>query len=1063
MKFTPLFWISLSLVTGFAAVTEGGLIDPFKSGISKVAEDIQQSNAGTDFQTTIDQAKSTKDTVFEGFNTGTSTLKGVFSGEETLESASTNIKSTVTNSNSAPGSFTPTSPIATAFTTTAGAMSFQDTASLLTEENIKHVTSLLGVQNTEFESYSTADVVANGINALLESSQAQDGGNQRGGSRTGAELLSDSRGRDGRIDTSSSSFQTYLGLASSYLEGSSGETTVDLGGSGLQWSFSSKSFLETALSLAANGPSTWETLQSVGSGEIAMADLLGVLADMDMTCGWQASVGGNSNAVNINFRDKNEVLHLQIIPQTLDSQAIWIKGNYPKAKYFSYQSYIVSRSGGFTATGSIADFQISGRGNPYTAKNFDESKYNVDDEYDIYFTTDGSKGYENEVAYNPDGLEEDGQFIVLAHHLVLDENIPLAQGSKVWGGVNSPAIRVKALDIARTGAWFLIPSCNGKNDAVVEAFIDNQLGRIETVREVDVQCPLANIDNNFIATDQLQYFDIKYEDHITSCGSKNVVDGDLITVVEGILPAKNSVRYSSFSIVDLLPPGVTKATITDDQIRSYYDASDDEDVKYNIVLAPTQLVLNRCGLTNLPNYAFIKYVPMGNTMNPGIIYREVVGQNFEGRTRDTSLYNALDLCEKQGDCYNPLFFNATMQEFYPQVQYFQCNFFGKLSKAPVGDYTWTNPNFPTEIPTPSWVKLERENPELCVPKLEMKVTTKSAYDLYVDGEQVGFYSGFDGFSINQPALKGWGPTIIPADNTTADVRDKLITDVPEVATIAVKFPKEGESIVIDMNACGEGMGTDYNWKCTDKPENDDWYLPDFDDSKWPYAGILSTAEIVDTYPGISYNPDHTFAITPQKCPSKSRFLSNLYCRGTMKLSCTRYCTSSKVEKYSSFCKDEKKRVGIAHVSSPAQLDVYANNRYMGKTPTGGKTSTLLFNVPDSNTRFITFAIKAVDYSARGLRSAFIGDFSVCGIDFLTNNIDWKCTNEIPEEGWHEYGYDDSDWQSAVVTEGANGVKRWGYAEGVSPEAYWIWSNEVNFNGMSTIHCRATIENPLFQL
>ena len=48
----------------------------------------------------------------------------------------------------------------------------------------------------------------------------------------------------------------------------------------------------------------------------------------------------------------------------------------------------------------------------------------------------------------------------------------------------------------------------------------------------------------------------------------------------------------------------------------------------------------------------------------------------------------------------------------------------------------------------------------------------------------------------------------------------------------------------------------------------------------------------------------------------------------------------------------------------------------------------------------------------------------------------------PESGWETLGFDDAHWHAAVeiATNGNNPYANYGCIDGVSPDAYWIWTH-----------------------
>jgi hypothetical protein len=86
--------------------------------------------------------------------------------------------------------------------------------------------------------------------------------------------------------------------------------------------------------------------------------------------------------------------------------------------------------------------------------------------------------------------------------------------------------------------------------------------------------------------------------------------------------------------------------------------------------------------------------------------------------------------------------------------------------------------------------------------------------------------------------------------------------------------------------------------------------------------------------------------------------------------------------------------------------------------------------------------------------------SVNGGEYLVTSSEWKCSSTLVS-GWEFLGFDDSSWPSAVEIglNGNNPVYDYGCIDGVSPDAYWIWTSGYS-SAIGTVHrnifCRGYI-------
>ena len=78
-------------------------------------------------------------------------------------------------------------------------------------------------------------------------------------------------------------------------------------------------------------------------------------------------------------------------------------------------------------------------------------------------------------------------------------------------------------------------------------------------------------------------------------------------------------------------------------------------------------------------------------------------------------------------------------------------------------------------------------------------------------------------------------------------------------------------------------------------------------------------------------------------------------------------------------------------------------------------------------------------------------------DSILTNSNWKCTN-VFHDNWMDVDYEDLSWPSATQI-CVNGVGIWGWIDGISRNAYWIWTpNYISSanNWDQSVYCRLNI-------
>jgi len=227
-----------------------------------------------------------------------------------------------------------------------------------------------------------------------------------------------------------------------------------------------------------------------------------------------------------------------------------------------------------------------------------------------------------------------------------------------------PNIRVRAMGVGKLGFWMNFNTCPDSNTEQLKKFTDTKLSFQEGVSDVTVNCTVFNMENNFVAYDDDQYFKLPHDRHLVGCGNRQMVyskssSSDLIIVVGGKLFPSADARYVSVSMVDIYPPGQNIKTVTDSDIRKFYKATTDSP-QYMIAFYPSLSVAQRCKI-NFPITPYQVLYGYATSSFPGVVYREILGEG----SNPNLLANLRPTCELTGDCGNPLYWSKSMGDYYP--------------------------------------------------------------------------------------------------------------------------------------------------------------------------------------------------------------------------------------------------------------------------------------------------------------------------------------------------------------------------------------------------------------
>lgn len=380
-------------------------------------------------------------------------------------------------------------------------------------------------------------------------------------------------------------------------------------------------------------------------------------------CAWQFSF--TPTDVSVIAPEPHVIYHYSLHTIFEHDKTVYrIRGQFPKVRYFSVQTYTFLRQ----PIDGRADYQIkpSSGVNPFTTPvhSADENGY-----YEIYFTANGDQGYPNELrAYHPDrmltrlqgGRNTSYNLFTMAIRFYAsdprnDQSLTWGKGASLFGFVDPPIVEWKKHD---QEAFQVIPQCTAAEEQCNTAILDKFMSFPQFLLPLrDIPgfiCPVAEtekINSDFylwraklpaildlyigFKNSDVTYF---YWCDIAARMGKNFVlkiTGTLGTTPMGLYdeplvskPEEYDARYISFHAVDLRPPMPSYSAIYDGDLWAQHGKGWNR--QYSIVSAEFEYVAEACGLLDHSKDTFLAFNRADGNMSsrhvatPGIIYREIL-------------------------------------------------------------------------------------------------------------------------------------------------------------------------------------------------------------------------------------------------------------------------------------------------------------------------------------------------------------------------------------------------------------------------------------------------------
>lgn len=402
-----------------------------------------------------------------------------------------------------------------------------------------------------------------------------------------------------------------------------------------------------------------------------------------------------------------------------DSTIIRIHGEFPKVRYFSYQTYEMPTG---VPMASLPDYRIipddKQKLNPYSSK----PKGNTTEKntYTIYITPKGDHGLKNEIpilnSTTPASKCNDspnGCSTVLFLRLYIGEANynPFDKGDDIvnWGYVAPP--QVTQMDIFNEDGFFMNGGspkeyCNEAiRNSVTQKLYVVQATKLEEVNKWEGSEDWDNKNNNFIIyTGRKNFTPFPNQDSSYLFASANpelVAPMALLMKITGKLPvtpnsltepiyigdAKNyEVRYFSLSTINPATTQPTYDAIIDKHVIEFMKTNqpNNKEGRFSIIAGPDQELAQKCGLLKDNESLFLSTVPrdakgkstykrMKNLV--AFVFREILSREQLYGGVDKSVSYAFKQCQLQGGnaCYQGANIKKYMDDEYPTIEYFVCD------------------------------------------------------------------------------------------------------------------------------------------------------------------------------------------------------------------------------------------------------------------------------------------------------------------------------------------------------------------------------------------------------
>jgi len=380
-------------------------------------------------------------------------------------------------------------------------------------------------------------------------------------------------------------------------------------------------------------------------------------------CAWQFSF--TPTDVSVIAPEPHVIYHYSLHTMFEHDTTVYrIRGQFPKVRYFSVQTYTFLRQ----PIDGIADYHMT----PSTGINPFLNRVNSSDDnghYEVYFTANGDHGYPNELrAYQPDrglttlrgGKNTSFNLFTMAIRFYAsdpsnDQSVIWGRGPSLFGFVDPPTVEWRKHD---NGAWQVIPQCSPTeqqcNTAILDSFMSFPQFLLPLRDIPGFICPVAEKDkinsDFYLWRAKLPqildlYIGFKNSDvtYLYWCDIAARMGKDFVLKITGTLgstpkglydeplvshPWEYDSRYISFHAVDLRPPIPSYSAIYDGDLWAKHGPGWNR--QYTIISAEDESVAEACGLLDRSKDSFLAFSRADGNMSsrhvatPGIIYREIL-------------------------------------------------------------------------------------------------------------------------------------------------------------------------------------------------------------------------------------------------------------------------------------------------------------------------------------------------------------------------------------------------------------------------------------------------------
>jgi len=401
--------------------------------------------------------------------------------------------------------------------------------------------------------------------------------------------------------------------------------------------------------------------------------------------------------------DGNAYYNIMVLPNFDENTVYQITGQFPKTRYFSYQTYSLGKTSqdGMLNVDSASDFDLepdSGK-NPWMEPIANDYERGV---YTIHLTKNKDKNLKNERQAIHEDSDSSTSFIIMRLYRLEEGVIDTALGDyrRAFGGVPAPIVKKMGDD----GIFYVLRDCHLelpyrkeketyhelREEFQAQSCIKNrQTGRFSVYRG-----PPYEVSEN-----SRPLFSNNDGDYLQYCNNEEDVGQDPLYIVTGKLIGTSQslyndrgvqvadwenyqARYVSFTSTDAAAPTVSFKTFCDEDIRQFYADVPDWDGSYSIVVGASEEFASGCGKYNSNTDMFLPFIKPDTLYprSPGVMYREIlpktqrIATEIGDHVQGPSVGYLKKLCYAEGDqyCYEREAQRSVMGDYFPEIEVYKC-------------------------------------------------------------------------------------------------------------------------------------------------------------------------------------------------------------------------------------------------------------------------------------------------------------------------------------------------------------------------------------------------------